>query len=212
MDNDKKRQKTTKYQKGKIYKLVDNTNGNIYIGSTIQRLSQRKYAHKKDTINGYNKCMSKLIIANGDYDIILIENYPCDSKDELLKRERYYIDNTDCINKVRCHITTDERKEYQKNYAETNKDIINEKSKIWYKNNKEKKAEYDKKYRQDHKEKRREYDKKRNELKKKNKPVKPVYNHAEATKKKREWEKSMGGRKDAPLNNSLLKIDINLFN
>ncbi len=41
---------------------------------------------------------------------------------------------------------------------------------------------------------------------------KPVYNQKVEIKKKREWEKSMGGRKDAPLNNSLLKIDINLFN
>ena len=227
MDNDKKRQKTTMYQKGKIYKLVDNTNGNIYIGSTIQSLTKRKSQHKAI---GNNKCMSKLIIANGDYDIILIENYPCDSKDELLKRERYYIDNTDCINKTlpgrtgaewyqdnkerlldkaKNKVKTDERKEYEKNYAEKNKDIINEKSQIWYKNNKEKKAEYDKKYREDNKEKRIEYDKKRNELKKKNKPV---YNQKVEIKKKREWEKSMGGRKDAPLNNSLLKIDINLFN
>ena len=40
------------------------------------------------------------------------------------------------------------------------------------------------------------------------------YRHSAKGKEqlKREWEKSMGGRKDAPLNNSLLKIDINLFN
>jgi predicted GIY-YIG superfamily endonuclease len=85
-----------KYEKGKIYKLVDNTNGNIYIGSTIQSLSKRKSQHKEIK----NKCKSKLIINNGDYDIILIENYPCSSKEELFARERYFIENIECINKM----------------------------------------------------------------------------------------------------------------
>ncbi len=29
-----------KYENGKIYKIVDNTNGDIYIGSTIQTLKK----------------------------------------------------------------------------------------------------------------------------------------------------------------------------
>ena len=115
-----------KYDNGKIYKLIDNTNGNIYIGSTTQPLYKRKSQHKTDAkrIN----CKSKSIIENGDYDIILIENYPCKSKEELLMRERYYMDNTDCINQVRCYISEDERKEYKKEYDLINKDIKNEKA------------------------------------------------------------------------------------
>jgi hypothetical protein len=31
--------------------------------------------------------------------IVLIENYPCDSKNELHARERYYVNNIDCVNK-----------------------------------------------------------------------------------------------------------------
>ena len=117
-----------KYDNGKIYKLIDNTNGNIYIGSTIQKLSKRKSEHKADAKS--KNCKSKSIIENGDYDIILIENYPCKSKEELLMRERYYIDNTDCINQVRSHISKDERKKYlnkyNKNYKTVNKDQIKE--------------------------------------------------------------------------------------
>lgn len=113
-----------KYDNGKIYKLIDNTNGNIYIGSTIQSLSKRKSQHKRDTISGRNKCKSKSIINNGDYDMILIENYPCKSKEELLMRERYYIDNTDCINQVRCYISKDEKKEYDKNWYESNIEYV----------------------------------------------------------------------------------------
>jgi predicted GIY-YIG superfamily endonuclease len=139
-----------KYDKGKIYKIIDNTNGNIYIGSTIQplykRLSQHKYPNS-------NHCMSKYIIDNGNYDIILIENHPCNSKEELEKRERYYIENTDCINKMtpgKTHkewyqenrerilikmknkVKTDERKQYEIDYSIKNKDIINQKTKLWY--------------------------------------------------------------------------------
>ena len=105
-----------KYDNGKIYKLIDNTNGNIYIGSTTQPLSKRKSQHKHAAKS--KNCKSKYIIENGDYDIVLIENYPCKSKDELLMRERYYIDNTECVNNNRCCISKDERKEYNKKRLE----------------------------------------------------------------------------------------------
>ena len=169
-----------KYDNGKIYKLSDNTNGNIYIGSTTQPLYKRKSQHKTDAkrIN----CKSKSIIENGDYDIILIENYPCKSKEELLTRERYYIDNTDCINQVRCYISEDERKEYKKEYDLINKDIKNEKAKAWYQSNKDKKAEYNEK----NKEHTRNYKK-------------------ELNKYKNSWGGNSWG------NNNLLKIDVNLF-
>ena len=79
----------------KIYKLIDNTNGNIYIGSTIQKyLSNRLSSHLWDckTKNKHG-CVSREIIKNGDYKIELIEE--TDDK----SRERYWIENTDCINK-----------------------------------------------------------------------------------------------------------------
>ena len=193
-----------KYKGGKIYKIIDNTNGNIYIGSTIQSLHKRKSQHKAE---GNKKCMSKFIIKNGDYDMVLIENYPCESKEELHIRERYYIENNDCINemipsrtgqewyqinrerileKSKNKVKTGERKRYEKDYALKNKDIINEKSKLWYQSNKDKKAEYDKKYREDKKEEQQRYFRERN-----------IY--------KNSW----GGAKDRP--NNLLKIDVNLF-
>jgi len=192
-----------KYDNGKIYKLIDNTNGNVYIGSTVQTLSKRKSQHKEEK----NKCMSKFIIANGDYDIMLIENYPCKSKKQLLSRERYYIENNECINQVipgrtydewyeinkqrlldkaRNKVKTAERKQYENEYALKNKDIINEKSKVWYQANKDKKAEYDKKYREDKKEEKQKYFR---EL--------GIY------------KKTWGG--DPRKENNLLKIETNLF-
>ena len=121
------------YNNGKIYKIVDNTNGDIYIGSTTKSyLCQRLAIHVCKTKTKTNNCVSKHIIANGDYSIVLIELYPCNSKDELGARERYWIENTVCIN--RC-IPTRTPKEYMethreeakarsKNYRETHKDRV----------------------------------------------------------------------------------------
>ena len=41
------------------------------------------------------------ILANADYNIILIELFPCNSKDELLARERHYKDTLICVDKNR---------------------------------------------------------------------------------------------------------------
>jgi len=153
-----------KYSRGKIYKIVDNTNGNVYYGSTVRTLSWRLTKHKESG----NKCMSKYIIENGNYNIILIENYPCESREQLESREAHYITNNECINimtpgrthkewyqenreriliKMKNKVKTDERKQYEIDYSIKNKDINNEKSKLWYQNNKDKKLEYDRQLR-----------------------------------------------------------------
>ena len=63
--------------------------------------------------------------------IELIENYPCTSKEELFKREGFYILNNECVNKK---IAGRSQKEYKKQYNIDNK-------------------EYFKQYREDHKDK-----------------------------------------------------------
>ena len=116
------------YSEAKIYKIIDNTNDNIYIGSTCQKLSQRLSEHvrhfrsyKKDKKVSY--VTSFKIIENGDYDIILIKEYPCETKEQLLKKERYYIEKYKCVNK---NIPGRTMKEYCKEYRENNKDLIKE--------------------------------------------------------------------------------------
>ena len=64
------------YQLGKIYKIVDNTNGNIYIGSTCKPyLSSRLAGHKADYNNyllGLRQHITSFeILKNGDYNIVL---------------------------------------------------------------------------------------------------------------------------------------------
>jgi len=119
-----------KYNNGKIYKIIDNTNGNIYIGSTTNKLKYRLNNHIK-----YNECISKEIIKNNDYKIELIENYPCNNNNELRKREQYYIDNLKCININNSYL---DHKEYIKNWIIKNENNFKNKKKEYYNNNKDK--------------------------------------------------------------------------
>mgnify|MGYP003625708068 CR=1 FL=1 len=106
------------YKNGTIYKLVDNTNGETYIGSTTQTLARRRQKHISDSKN-YGKIInnrvvkysSHPIIMNRDYKIILIEYYPCNTKDELRMKEQEWIDKTECINSQRAYRTIEQEKE-----------------------------------------------------------------------------------------------------
>ena len=83
--------------------------------------------------------MVSTIILRGDYAIVLIENYPCNNKEELHRRERYHIESNECINKRIPTRTPKER------YIDTREKVINE-SKKYYIEHKEQKKEYDIKY------------------------------------------------------------------
>jgi hypothetical protein len=93
-----------KYTRSKIYKIVSNSTDKIYIGSTCSALHKRHHQHKLDFKrfqNGkHNNITSFQIIELGDSDIVLIEEFPCANKIQLHARERYHIENTECLNKV----------------------------------------------------------------------------------------------------------------
>jgi hypothetical protein len=139
------------YSQAKIYKIIDNTNGNIYVGSTCEPTLARRLAghvgkYQLYLKGKYHPVTSFEIIKNGNYDIILIENVKCDSKDQLTARERYYIESLDCVNQV---IPGRTRQEYR----DDNKDKIQQ----YYEDNKQKILEQNQVYRKDNKEKIKEY-------------------------------------------------------
>ena len=107
----------TNYKNGKIYKIT--SGDKLYIGSTTQSLSQRLGGHKSSKKHG-GHCSSFEIINNTDCQITLIELYPCNSREELLARERYHIDkNPQCINKCVPILSNEERSQkYPKSQAE----------------------------------------------------------------------------------------------
>jgi hypothetical protein len=81
------------------------------------------------------------ILEKNNYDYSLVESYPCKSKDELHARERFYIENNECVNK---YVPTRSHKEYytshkdeKKTYDILHKDRIKEKNTLWRNENKE---------------------------------------------------------------------------
>ncbi len=146
------------YQKGKIYKLwsPQGTEDELYFGSTTDELYKRKNQHKSK-----RDCKSKILFEKyDDVRIELVEDYQCNNKEELLKKEGEYIRNNKCLNQV---IPDRTKKEYNKQnkeqiaeqkkiYRENNIEQIKEKEKEYREQNKEKIAEYDKEYYQNNKE------------------------------------------------------------
>ena len=147
------------YQKGKIYKI---TSGDLtYIGSTCEPTLARRLANhvkdfKKWKEGKRDKVTSFQLIETGQYEVTLVELFPCGSKDELHARERFHIENTVCVNKV---IPTRTQKEYHQDnkevinerhrlYNEVNKEAIKEQRKIYQDENRKKINEKQKAYRE----------------------------------------------------------------
>jgi len=159
------------YSKGKIYTIRTYQCDDIYIGSTTQRLCERIRDHRdnyKHWLNGAKKYMSSYeILKYDDYYIELLEDYPCENKQQLKRKEGEYQREMDCVNKrIECRTTKewyidnkDKIKQKVKQYYNDNKDKRLEQMKEYYIDNKDKKIEYIKQYRIDNKEKILEYNK-----------------------------------------------------
>ena len=102
---------------GYIYKIYDNTNGSVYYGSTKETISRRMAGHRAS----YNRwvagkarnCKSFDIIKNGDYAYSLVEQVEYDDKLILHQRERFYIENNECVNMC---IPNRTQKEWEKKF------------------------------------------------------------------------------------------------
>ena len=135
--------------KGKIYKITNDYNDDVYVGSTCDTLVKRFSAHKnnKNSPEKMNRPLYALMreIGNDRFRIELIEDYSCEDKYQLRQREGYFIREIGTLNKrVECR-TKEER------YRE-NKDLILEKQKEYRKEHIEEYAARDKLYREEHKE------------------------------------------------------------
>jgi hypothetical protein len=154
------------YQNGKIYAIRSFKTDEIYIGSTTQKLCRRLQKHKVEK-KRYEKGKSRYTTSFKilDYDdayIELIENCPCNSKEELLKKEGEHIRNNKCINKINPIPWTNIMiKEYHKKYNEEHNEHLKQQKKEYYEKNKEvitqKKKEYQEKNKEHLKQKSKEY-------------------------------------------------------
>ena len=88
------------YSKGRIYSIVSPSHPeDVYYGSTIQTLGVRMCGHRKQHIKREGGCSSSDVLRHGDAIILLVENFPCKSVEELRAREGYYVLNTPCVNR-----------------------------------------------------------------------------------------------------------------
>ena len=142
------------YSKTNIYKIVCNdlnVNG-CYVGHTIN-MTKRKWNHKSNCNNekskDHNLKIYKIIRENGGWDnwnMVLVEKFPCIDKYEACKREREVYEELGAkLNMVRPYLTQEDHKAERKEY-----------SKLYYQ---EHKAEFIQ-YREEHKAERNQYSKK----------------------------------------------------
>jgi len=157
------------YETGKIYKLQC-SDGKYYFGSTIRtlasRLSSHKYASKNaQTNNTYNHINA---IGWDNVTITLVELFPCETKQQLLQRELWFI--SEHKNDVLCLNTRNpladtspearqQHKDKCKEYYVQHRDELLQKRRDYQIENREKRTEYSSEYRQQHSEKLKEYDK-----------------------------------------------------
>ncbi len=129
-----------KYKNGKIYTIRNRSNeALIYVGSTIGPLYKRFALHKsvskkpeKENILLYKKFKETDM---NDWYIELYEDYSCERKEELNRREGQVIREIGTLNK---QIAGRTDQEYNKEYYQDKKEHILEKHKEYRDNNKEK--------------------------------------------------------------------------
>ena len=140
------------YSLSKIYKLVSNKTTDIYIGSCLMRLSSRLCTHKHKS----NTCVSKKLFVNDAIiTIVLIENFACNTKNELKARELHHITTNNCINVNKpfvCEIPCSDIKAWHKEYQQANKEHISANQKEYYQANKVHISANQKEYQQANKE------------------------------------------------------------
>ena len=123
------------FSKGKIYKITNDYNDDIYVGSTCNTLVKRFIKHKEDHKREKNKNIPlyKLMSEIGfdRFRIHLVEDFPSDDKYHLRQREGYWIRQISTLN-IRIEDRT--KAEYNKQYKEENIDKLNEYHKNYWKN------------------------------------------------------------------------------
>jgi hypothetical protein len=157
------------YSKCLMYKLRhkdDLLDENIYVGHTI-KWNERKTKHKQNcnhsNCKDHNHKKYVEIRANGGWDeweMLWIEDYPCNNKKEATIREEYlrvYLNAK--LNTYKAFSTEEEKIEYLKNWRDTNREEMNikQKNRDDIREKTEERKQYKQNYRDTHKEESKEY-------------------------------------------------------
>ena len=153
------------YQNGKIYKIWSTLTDDFYIGSTTQPLYKRLYQHKShfNAKRHWNMNIYQSIRALGKekFFIELVQDFPCDTKHELCKREGELIRELKPSLNIKIDCRTykeylEDTKDYQRQrhheYRLNNRESLVAKQKQQYMKNRDIHIERCRKYRETHKE------------------------------------------------------------
>ena len=145
------------YSEGKIYMIKSLKTNNVYIGSTVNSLNTRMNNHLAHFNSWRDKrncsyCSSFIILEFGDAHIRLLENFPCNNKTELTRREGEHLA---LYKETACNMRQAGRT--IKEYYIDNREHLLQCNKVYYHNNKEQIQEYLKK----NLDRKSEYDRKR---------------------------------------------------
>jgi primosomal protein N'' len=120
------------FSKGKIYKITNDFNDDVYVGSTcdtlIKRFSAHKYSMRDNTKNSSKFYTFMNEIGFERFRIDLIEDYSCTDKYQLRQREGHYLRQIGTLNKEIAGRNVQEwyleNKDQKKMYREQNKEHI----------------------------------------------------------------------------------------
>ena len=192
------------YSKIVIYKIQHESKDELlYVGSTTH-FGNRKAQHKEKCYNTnnkiYNNKLYSTIRENGGWDafnMVVIKEFPCKNKQEaLIEEDRIMREMRSSLNTYRAYQTTEERreyvKEYDKEYHKLNRDKHKERNKKYREKNIDKCKEYIKEYYEQKKDKILEYHKEHYELNKEkiNKKNKEYYKQNKEKIKEKNKEKN----------------------
>lgn len=141
------------YKNGKVYVIRNVVNDKVYVGSTTQILSKRFHKHKHQ-INcqrhkNYPLYVAMREIGVENFYIELIENFPCNSKEELHAREGHYIREFNSYKEGYNALVSGRDKQQ---YYQEEKEYVNQHNKENYEKNKEERLKKNKEYYEKNKE------------------------------------------------------------
>jgi group I intron endonuclease len=176
--------KPMNYNNAVIYKIYCKNSDikDIYVGSTTN-FKKRVAGHKRicntENHKNYNLNLYKCIRNNGNWNnwnMSVIEEYKCNNKLELHRRERYYIETFHA--KLNMSFPCQTKNEWR----EKNKDKIKQQQKEYYQKNRDKLLQHQKEYVEKNKDKRRQQLKKYNQTHKLTREQKDIKNELRRVK------------------------------
>ena len=117
----------------------DSDVNHIYVGHTIDFMYRYEQHKRSCEDNNVQYKLYQIMRQYGGWDnwnMVIIEKYPCNNKEEACKQERFWFDKLKAdLNTTRPYLSAEEKskykKEYHKKYRELNKESILEQRKIY---------------------------------------------------------------------------------